>query len=283
MKVKTAFSTVVSFALLLSLLAVPTYAAESKFSDVSANAYYADAVAWAVEQGITSGTSATTFSPGSTCTRAQILTFIWRANGSPEPDLEKINAEDHNPFRDLDGTEYYFKAAQWAFTKGMVAGGMDFDGDKPCSRSSAVTYLWKEAGEPLPAKEAGFTDIIRALHDMNAISWAVEQGITSGTSATTFSPDQTCTRGQIVTFLYRAMGKSGESQQQTQQPEQNQKDPSIDMPSGTPITGSQSQQSQPSSTSSQPNKNVTNDPEFMENATKAMLGDNSGFTLVPWD
>lgn len=203
MKIKTAFSTMVSFALLLSLLVAPAHAV-SNFSDVPADAYYANAVDWAVEQKITSGTSATTFSPDSTCTRAQILTFIWRANGSPEPELEKISTANHNPFPDLNGTEYYFKAAQWAYTQGMVAGGMNFNGNEPCSRSLAVTYIWEAAGEPIPAKEASFTDIIRALHNMNAISWAVEVGVTSGTSATTFSPDTTCTRGQIVTFLYRA-------------------------------------------------------------------------------
>ena len=119
--------------------------------------------------------------------------------------MEKISTANHNPFPDLNGTEYDFKAAQWACTQGMAASGMNFDGDEPYSRNLAVTYLWKEAGEPLPAKEAGFTDIIRALHNMDAVSWAVEAGITSGTSAATFSPDTACTRGQIVTFLYRAM------------------------------------------------------------------------------
>lgn len=203
MKLSKIISTAISLALVLSLV-VPAYAAESGFTDVDANAYYADAVSWAVDREITSGTSATTFSPNATCTRAQIITFIWRANGSPEPDLDKLSFTDHNPFRDLDGTEYYFKAAQWAYTKGMAAGGMNFDGNEPCSRSLAVTYLWEEAGEPQPTKEAGFTDIIRALHNLNAISWAVEKRITSGTSDTTFSPDATCTRGQIVTFLYRA-------------------------------------------------------------------------------
>lgn len=219
MKLSRIISTAITLALGLSLV-VPAYAAESGFTDVAANAYYADAVSWAVEQKITSGTSATTFSPDATCTKAQILTFIWRANGSPEPDLEKISTADHNPYPDLNGTEYYFKAAQWAYTKGMTAGGMNFNGNEPCSRSLAVTYLWEEAGEPQPAKEASFTDIIRALHDMNAISWAVEAGITSGTSATTFSPDATCTRGQIVTFLYRAksLSTAGSQPQQASQP-----------------------------------------------------------------
>lgn len=211
MKLKKAIGTALSLVMLLSALALPASAAGSKFTDVPADAYYADAVAWAVEQNITSGTSETTFSPETLCTKAQILTFIWRAYGSPEPDIEEIRAENHNPFRDLDGTEYYFKAAQWAFTKGMVSGGIDFDGNKPCSRSLAVTFLWKAAGEPMPDEEAGFTDIIRALHDINAISWAVEAGITSGTSATTFSPDATCTRGQIVTFLYRSMAADGQN------------------------------------------------------------------------
>lgn len=238
MNVKRQLSVVLSLVMLLSILAVPAYAAESAFADVAVNAYYADAVAWALKNNITSGTSATTFSPDTTCTKAQIITFIWRANGSPEPDLEKINAVEHNPFPDLNGTEYYFKAAQWAFTKGMVAGGMNFNGNEPCSRSLAVLYLWEVEGEPVPNTQASFTDIIRALHSLDAISWAVEAGITSGTSATTFSPDATCTRGQIVTFLYRAMGKSngsggqtqqsGGQQQQTQTSEGQQSDATLD-------------------------------------------------------
>lgn len=165
-----------------------------KFSDVAADAYYSDPVAWAVEKGITTGTSATTFSPNNTCTTAQILTFLWRAKGSPEPSVA-------NPFADVKDTDYYYKAALWAYENGMIS-GTTFGGGTPCTRSSTVTYLWKLAGQPVPQGANPFADV---SGDAKAVVWAMEQGITSGTSATTFSPDATCTRAQIVTFLYRDM------------------------------------------------------------------------------
>lgn len=160
------------------------------FADVAANAYYADAVAWAVEKNITSGTSATTFSPNENCTRAQILAFLWRAAGSPEP-------KNSPAFTDVKADAYYAKAAAWAAENGMVSGST-FAPDSPCTREMAVEFMWKYAGSP-DAAQANFTDISSA-----AVNWAVEAGVTSGTSATTFSPDNICTRGQIVTFLYRA-------------------------------------------------------------------------------
>mgnify|MGYP005969311173 CR=1 FL=1 len=163
------------------------------FSDVAANAYYADAVAYAVEKGITTGTSATTFSPEESCTRAQIITFLWRAAGSPEP-------KNISPFSDVKTDAYYAKAAAWAAENGM-ADGSTFSPDAPCTREMAVEFIWKHAGSP-DAAQANFTDVSSA-----AVSWAVEAGVTSGTSATEFSPDDICTRGQIVTFLYRAFAE----------------------------------------------------------------------------
>lgn len=160
------------------------------FSDVASNAYYYDAVQWAVEKNITSGTSATTFSPNAQCSRAQILTFLWRAAGSPEP-------ESSSAFTDVKADAYYAKAAAWASENGMVTDST-FSPDSPCTREMAVEFMWKYAGSP-DAAQANFTDISSA-----AVNWAVEAGVTSGTSATTFSPDDICTRGQIVTFLYRA-------------------------------------------------------------------------------
>lgn len=168
-------------------------AAGTSFTDVSATDYFADPVAWAVNEGITNGTSATLFSPDQTCTRAQIITFLWRAAGSPEP--QKLDA-----FSDVSTTEYYAKAAAWAAENGM-ADGSAFSPNDPCTREMAVEFMWKHAGSP-DAAAAGFTDISSA-----AVNWAVENGVTNGTSATTFSPDQTCTRAQIVTFLYRAFAE----------------------------------------------------------------------------
>lgn len=175
-----------------------TPATVGNFTDVLASAYYADAVKWAVEKNITSGTSATTFSPDVTCTTAQILTFLWRASGSPEPTIE-------NPFSDIMGTDYYAKAALWAHEKELISGDT-FAGATPCTRSMTVTYLWKLADNPT-AGNTNFTDVPASADYAKAVAWAVDKKITSGTSATTFSPDATCTRGQIATFLYRNFSK----------------------------------------------------------------------------
>lgn len=167
------------------------------FSDVTEKDYFAQPVVWAVEKKITSGTGNGKFSPGQTCTQAQILTFLWRAKGSPEP---KGTVE----MEGFDGTEYYYKAAAWAAEQDMVGG--DFDPGAPCTRAMAVTYLWKQAGSPA-APAASFTDVPSGADYAQAVAWAVEQKVTSGTGNNQFSPAQTCTRGQIVTFLYRAFAK----------------------------------------------------------------------------
>ncbi len=164
------------------------------FTDVASDAYYADAVKWAVEKNITAGTTATTFAPNNTCTTAQILTFLWRANGSPAP------AGSHAA---VPTGKYYTDAANWALEKGLTDA---FSADTPATRAATVTYLWKLAGKPA-ADAAAFTDVDAGAEYAQAVAWAVKEGITSGTSATTFAPDNTCTRGQIVTFLYRDMAQ----------------------------------------------------------------------------
>ncbi|MBE7062642.1 MAG: hypothetical protein E7390_02485 [Ruminococcaceae bacterium] len=172
-------------------------AEEISFIDVRPDAYYASAVNWAVEKKITSGTSDTTFSPDDTCTRAQILTFLWRAVGAPK-------AEGTNPFTDVSSGHYYYDAALWAYQKGMVNKGK-FSAAAPCTRASTVMYLWKNAGSPDVGTVGTFTDVTADADYAKAVSWAVQNGVTSGTSDSTFSPDMTCTRGQIVTFLNRAI------------------------------------------------------------------------------
>jgi len=162
-----------------------------RFSDVAADAYYADAVAWAIEKNITAGTSQTTFSPNVTCTEAQILTFLWHAKGSPAPS------------KPVSSNRYYAQAAAWAVEQGLVD---EFEADIPCTRAMVVSYLWKLAGSPAVSGSV-FTDVPAGSDYAQAVAWAVENGITSGTSRTTFSPDTTCTRGQIVTFLYRDIAK----------------------------------------------------------------------------
>ena len=170
---------------------------ELNFTDVANDAYYANAVKWAVEKNITAGTSKTNFSPDLTCTRAQILTFLWRAVGSPK-------SEADNPFSDVSENDYFFNAALWAYEKGMVTGNA-FEGATPCTRSSTVVYLWKNASSPATEASGQFRDVASDSDYAQAVAWAVKNNVTSGTSDTTFSPDLTCTRGQIVTFLNRAV------------------------------------------------------------------------------
>jgi hypothetical protein len=168
------------------------------FTDVKPGAYYADAVTWAVEKGITTGKTGTTFAPGETCSTAHILTFLWRANGSPEPSIA-------NPFTDVKEGSYYYKAALWAYEKGLVSGNV-FTPSGPCTRGQTMLFLYLLAGSPA-ADPTSFTDVAPDSVYNRAISWAVSQGITTGKTGTTFAPDEICTRGHIVTFLYRAMGK----------------------------------------------------------------------------
>lgn len=165
------------------------------FSDVREADYYAAPVLWAVEKGITAGTSDTTFSPESTCTTAQILTFLWRSQGQPEPSIK-------NPFSDVSAKDYYYKAALWAYEKGLISGTV-FNGGTPCTRGDTVTYLWKLAGSPA-ASPVAFTDVPDTADYAQAVAWAVSEGITGGTSATSFSPNSVCTRANVVTFLHRA-------------------------------------------------------------------------------
>lgn len=176
-----------------------TAATVGGFGDVHAGDFFADPVMWAVERGITNGTSANAFSPADVCNRAQILTFLWRASGYPEPTVS-------NPFSDINSSDYYYKAALWASEKGMVSGSM-FNPTIPCTRASTVEYMWKAAGRPTPSTTASFEDVSSDAYYAQAVAWAVENEVTKGTGATTFSPYDTCTRGQIVTFLYRAFGK----------------------------------------------------------------------------
>ena len=168
------------------------------FVDVPADAYYADAVTWAVEQGITAGTSATTFSPNVSCTRAQMVTFLWRANGSPK-------ATAANSFTDVSADSYYYDAVLWAAEKGITAGtsATTFSPDATLTRSQAVTFLYRAAGSPA-ASNSSFNDVAADAYYANAVSWAVSEGVTAGTGGNNFSPNADCTRAQIVTFLYRS-------------------------------------------------------------------------------
>ena len=166
------------------------------FSDVADSDYFAQPVQWAVGKGITNGTGAMTFSPDSPCTTAQILTFIHRANGSPA-------AASDGGFSDVKAGDYFASAAAWASEKGLISGSV-LNGGAGCTRANVVTYLWKAAGSPAASDSVHFSDVSAGTELASAVAWAVGKDITKGTSATAFSPNKVCTRGEIVTFLYRA-------------------------------------------------------------------------------
>ena len=170
------------------------------FTDLTPSSFCYDPIVWAVEQGITSGTTATTFSPAASCSRAQAVTFLWRAAGCPEP------TSTSHPFTDINEKAYYYKAMLWAVENGITAGmtADTFAPDSFCSRGQVVTFLWRAAGKPEPSSTSHpFQDVNTKAYYYKAMLWAVENGITAGMTATTFAPDQACTRGQVVTFLYR--------------------------------------------------------------------------------
>ena len=173
----------------------------SPFTDVPTGSYYEEAVNWAVEQGITAGTTATTFSPNATCTRAQAVTFLWRAAGSPAPKSSVM------PFTDVAEGSYYYDAVLWAMENGITKGTSDtaFSPNATCSRAQIVTFLWRSQKSPAADAVNPFTDVAADAYYVDAVLWAVKEDITNGTSSTTFSPDTDCTRAQIVTFLYRCM------------------------------------------------------------------------------
>lgn len=171
---------------------------ENPFTDISKNDYFYDAVLWAADKGVTSGVTDTLFAPNSSCTRAQMVTFLWRANGSPVVDYA-MN------FTDVPADAYYADAVRWAVSKGITSGtsATTFAPDMTVTRAQTVTFLYRAAGTPA-VSGGSFADVDANAYYADAVAWAVSEGITSGTSATTFSPDAACTRGQIVTFLYRA-------------------------------------------------------------------------------
>lgn len=172
---------------------------QSKFTDVQEDAYYAEAVKWAEQTGVTSGTSETTFSPDDTCVRSQIAQFLYNAYG------DKAVVEEKTPFADVSDDAWYANAVKWAYKNKVTSGtsATTFSPDENCTRAQVVQFLWNEAGQPEPkTTKTAFTDVSEDAWYAKAVAWAAENGITVGTSDTTFSPDMTCTRAQIVTLLY---------------------------------------------------------------------------------
>ena len=171
----------------------------SPFSDVSTSAYYYEAVKWAQEKGITGGIGNGLFGPNQPCTRAQVVTFLWRAAGSPAPMLNK------NPFTDVHTSDYYYDAVLWAVQNGITNGtsAKTFSPDATVTRAQVVTFLWRANGQPA-AGNSGFLDVSSNAYYARAVDWAFANGITTGVDYGAFGPDTACTRAQIVTFLYRA-------------------------------------------------------------------------------
>lgn len=176
-----------------------------RFVDIPKASHWAHVpIDWALARHITSGTSETTFSPEKGCTRSQAVMFLWRASGSPEPTSLEC------PFADVSDTAYYYKAVLWAVENQITSGTTDttFSPRKACTRAQIVTFLWRAKGSPSaddPQAAFPFRDVAERAYYRNAVAWAVGKGITAGTSPTTFSPGRTCTRAQIVTFLYKAI------------------------------------------------------------------------------
>ena len=185
-------------------ITVTDAAAENPFVDVSEGDFFYDSVLWAVEKGITTGVDKTHFAPASACIRAQVVTFLWRAAGEPEPETSV------NPFEDVNEGDYFYKAVLWALEKGITTGvdAEHFGPMMPCNRAQVVTFLWRAAGEPDAAAESVFSDVTDpGTFYYNAVRWAVENGITTGMGDGTFGVATDCNRAQIVTFLYRAYNK----------------------------------------------------------------------------
>lgn len=173
----------------------------TSFTDVPTGAYYEEAVGWAVEKGITKGTSDSTFTPDGVCTRAQAVTFLWRAAGSPAAKAGSL------PFADVKAGSYYDDAVRWAVENGVTVGtsATTFSPNATCSRAQIVTFLWRAQKSPAAGSANPFDDVAGSAYYADAVQWAVQKDITKGTGATAFSPDANCIRAQIVTFLYRSM------------------------------------------------------------------------------
>jgi len=174
---------------------------KNPFIDVPAGSYYEDAVVWAVEKGITSGTSTVTFDPNGNCTRAQAVTFLWRAAGSPAPKTKVM------PFTDVPSGSYYYDAVLWAMEQGITKGTSDtaFSPNASCTRAQIVTFLWRANGSPAVSGNSAFTDVAADAYYAAAVTWAEKNGVTGGIGGGLFGSNNNCTRAQIVTFIYRSV------------------------------------------------------------------------------
>ncbi len=196
---KRVLAILLTLALCLSLVGSLAYAGEASFADVEKGDYFYNPVRWAVYNSITTGATVTTFNPDDICTRAQAVTFLYR---TVRPTFGSVS----NPFTDVAEGKYYYNPVLWAVREGITTGmtPTQFGPNQQCTRAQIVTFLWRTVGKPSPTGTGcPFSDVNADDYFYDAVMWAVEKGITTGTNATSFSPDKFCTRGQIVTFLYR--------------------------------------------------------------------------------
>ncbi len=179
-----------------------TAPAAGDFKDVAKGSYYYEPVNWAVNKKITTGASADTFVPNEPCTRAQMVTFLWRAAGSPE-------AATSTTFGDVPQYEYYAQAVSWAASVGVTTGtgNWSFSPSAPCTRGQMATFLYRYSKSPQVSGDMPFADVADSSYYSDAVLWAYKNGVTTGITANMYHPDDTCTRGQMVTFLYRMMNK----------------------------------------------------------------------------
>lgn len=179
----------------------PTPTPSGRFTDVPTNAWYYEAVEWAVDKGIVTGMTDTTFAPNRVCTRAEVMQILWATKG------KKYISSSRNPFTDVDSNAWYANAVLWAYQNGITSGTTrtTFSPAATCTRAQVMTFIWAAQNNPSASGSISFRDVSSSAYYYNAVKWAVKNGVTSGTSATTFSPNQQCTRAQIVTFIYKAM------------------------------------------------------------------------------
>lgn len=173
------------------------------FTDVPSGSYYENAVTWAVNKGVTKGTSTNTFSPNKVCTRAEAITFLWRASGSPTSNTSI------KKFKDVTKDSYYYDAVAWAVEKGICFGtGKDtFSPNKNCNRAEIVTFIWRGQKSPVVNGSNPFNDVTTNAYYSKAVMWAVKENVTKGITESSFGPSNDCTRAQIVTLIWRTMGK----------------------------------------------------------------------------
>ena len=199
-KLRKLISVLLTVVLIAGMLPMAVFAASSPFSDVADSDWFANPVIWAVEQGITSGISPTRFGPNNPCTRAQVVTFLWAAEGKPEPRTTV------NPFDDVPDNAWYLKPVLWAVEQGITGGtGPNaFSPDAECTRAQIVTFLYAAAGKPAISGGSEFADVADTDWYAKPVIWAKANNITGGISPTAFGPNNICTRAQVVTFLYKA-------------------------------------------------------------------------------